>query len=36
MNSFFQSQEENQPHLPIKKALFQNKILILSKKQNHQ
>ena len=29
---FFQSQEENQSHLPIKKDSTQNKILILSKK----
>ncbi len=36
MNSFFQSQEENQPYLSVKKAFSQNKILILSKKQNHQ
>ena len=32
INSFFQYQEENQTHLPIKKDSTQNKILILSKK----
>lgn len=32
VNSYFQSQEENQSHLPIKKDSTQNKILILSKK----